>query len=110
MAADLLAGALMDLNVGNTILNVAHVAEHPETASGAELEANAEQLNNVINVVALPLGRSIETPSTARFGFDEAPETAPLPASNDAVVVKKFTRSRSQRSLRCSSPRVRKWY
>src|ERR1044072_479346 len=90
VATDLLAGALMDLNVGNTILNIAHVAEHPETASGAELEANSEQLNNVINVVALPLGRSLETSvSTARFGFDEAPETLPLPSSNDAVVVKK---------------------
>jgi hypothetical protein len=90
VAADLLAGALMDLNVGNTILNVAHVAEHPEAAASAELDANSEQLNNVINVVALPLGRSVETPiSTARFGIDEAPETAPLPASNDAVVVKK---------------------
>ena len=82
LAGDLLAGALVDLNVANTIMTVARAAETPDTESLQELDVNAERLNSLVTVVALPLGRSVDTPvQTARFGFDEVPTTEVVQAS-----------------------------
>lgn len=89
VAGDLLAGALVDLNVANTIMTVARAAETPDPESIDDLEVNAERLNSLVTAVALPLGRSVETPVlTARFGLDEAPTPVIAQTSNTIVAAK----------------------
>jgi hypothetical protein len=90
-AADLLASALVDLEVANTVLAAARAASStPSPALLVELDTNSERLDGLVNRLALPLGREDNEFKMARFGFDEVP-TAPvaMASSPDLVAAKK---------------------
>lgn len=90
MTSDLLASALLDLQVANALITAGQSAEKPaQPASLADLEAATSQLNSLTNVVALPLGKAVDTPAPAvRFGFDEVPAAAPIAPSADLATAK----------------------
>ncbi len=91
VAGDLLASALVDLNVANTLV-IAGLAADPKTfkpESLQDLDVAASQLGTLTNVVGLPLGRAVDVPSqAARFGFDEVAAAKPTVASQDLPTAK----------------------
>ena len=90
LTEDLLASALLDLEIGNTLIVAGRVGG--ETAEPLPLESLDEarsSLESLTRQVALPLGKSPGEPAApARFGFAEAPAAAPLELSNDLSVAK----------------------
>jgi hypothetical protein len=90
VVSDLLASALVDLQVANTLIVAGRAAkETPELTSLADLETTTDQMNSLINLIALPLGKAVDVPAErARFGFDEVPSPAPAGASQDLATAK----------------------
>lgn len=82
-ASDLLASALVDLHVANTLMTAGQAAgEGRQRASIDQLEDAAGQLNVLTSLVALPMGKSADTPlRAARFGFDTVPTPSAVTAS-----------------------------
>jgi len=84
---DLLAGALVDLEVANTLITAGRVAgESGETMPVETLDEARQQLETVTNAVAKPIeAKTQAAPGAARFGFDETPRPpAVTPSASDA--------------------------
>lgn len=87
---DLLANALVDLEVANVLIIAGRVAgESGETIQIQELDDARQQLEDVTNVVALPMSKAAPASAgQARFGFDEVPQAHTMEASIDAKSAK----------------------
>lgn len=85
LSEDLLASALIDLEVGNTLIVAGRVAgETGEDLSPDELEQARNELEQITNIIALPLGAPYQAGERfARFGFDEVPQAPEFEASLD---------------------------
>lgn len=92
-ASSLLASALLDLEVGNTLMVAGRLVEAPGQTAGVaevgELEQTAEELSNTIKAVSSPLGRGAgRAAAPARFGFDEIPPPPSFTPSPDLETAK----------------------
>jgi hypothetical protein len=90
MASDILASALVDLEVGSTLIVAGQVAgETDEPGTVEDLDTATNQLRYVADAVSLPMGRDPRAPVThARFGLDEVAAPAPFAASADVATAK----------------------
>jgi len=89
VATDLLASALLDLGMANTLIASQIAAESPSPATLADLEEASGELHSLASAVALPLGKEIEPASpAARFGFEEVASVRPRAASADLPTAK----------------------
>ena len=90
LSGDLLAGALMDLEVANTLFAAGqHAGETGAPVAAEELESASEALSRLTQEMALPLGKPLE--ASRRFGFSEAAvQEAPVASADLATARKKF--------------------
>jgi hypothetical protein len=90
LAGDLLVGALMDLEVANTLLIAGQAVEKTGQPEATEnLETITSQLDGLTNILAFPLGKDVsEQFQRARFGFDEAAPPLEEVKSTDLATAK----------------------
>lgn len=83
---ELLASALLDAQVGNSLIAAGLATGEPATAPSLDnLEVARDQLDELAQAVGLPLGRSPEARTgNIRFGFDELPSVE-LPGASENV-------------------------
>lgn len=90
VAGDLLASALLDLELANALMVAEQSAEKPNEAGAvANLETRIDELNNLTNTLAFPIAKPVSDLSpTARFGLDEVALPLAIAPSADLATAK----------------------